>query len=101
MSRWVKIERGFYRLDGTLYAVMADGYGAPSKSIGAHPGYEGFVGGEWAVVRFRDEADFLDRGGENLDWYDTMRRARADAERRARHDARRVLNSGQTTTEET
>ena len=87
-TKWTKIERGFYRLDGTLYAVQSDGY-QPSKHIGAEEstGYEGFAGGEWAVIRYRDEADAKRHGGENLDWFPTMREARAEAEGRARFDA--------------
>ena len=80
--QWDKVKRGFYRLRGTLYAVQADGY-APSQSISADAHYEGFIGGEWAVIRYRDERDFEQGDGENLDWFSTMRDARARAEQLA------------------
>jgi hypothetical protein len=79
--KWTKIERGFYRLEGTLYAVQSDGY-SPSKSIGADANYEGFIGGEWAAIRYRDEAEAARQDGDNLDWFPTMREARAYVERR-------------------
>jgi hypothetical protein len=71
---WTKIYRGRYRLDGTPYEVQSDGY-EKSQSISADAHYEGFTGGEWAVIDTRTD--------DNLDWFDTMREARADAERRA------------------
>lgn len=79
---WTKVERGFYRLDGTRFAVRSDGYDK-SNSIGAEEstGYEGFVGGEWAVVRYSDYDLAHDGDGDNMDWWPTMREARADAER--------------------
>jgi hypothetical protein len=74
---WIKIERGFYGLRGTCYAVQSDGYES-SKSIGATAHYEGFTGGEWAVIRFRGIEGWRDDmdDGENLDWFSTMREAR-------------------------
>ena len=87
MTRWIKIARGHYRLEGTPFAVQSDGYDR-SQSIGAEAstGYEGFAGGEWAVIRHRDEtqAILFPEAGENLDWLPTMREARAVAERMAR-----------------
>jgi hypothetical protein len=80
MARWIKIARGHYRLEGTPFEVQSDGY-EKSQSISAEvsTGYEGFTGGEWAVIDTRGGGD-----GENLDWFDTMREARAAAERWAR-----------------
>lgn len=81
--KWTKIERGFYKLEGTQFAVQADGY-TPCKSIGADHSYEGFIGGEWAVIEFPAGKDHTTSDGENLDWFPTMREAKADAERRVR-----------------
>lgn len=82
MTRWIKIARGHYRLEGTPYSVQSDGYDR-SQSISADANYEGFTGGEWAVIRHHDEtqAILFPDGGENLDWFPTMREARAAAER--------------------
>jgi hypothetical protein len=78
MTHWTKQHAGFYTLDGTDYAV------ASMQANSANPDNSGdFVGGvEWAAVRFTGP----ERGaqdGENLDWFDTMREARAEAERLA------------------
>lgn len=95
--KWIKIDRGFYGLTGTPYAVQADGY-EPSKSVGAegahlthdgrvHGGYEGFTGGEWAAIHYGEVEAWRDAGiddGENLNWFPTMREARAYVERRAK-----------------
>lgn len=73
---WKKIARGHYRLEGTPFEVQSDGY-EKSQSISAEEstGYEGFTGGEWAVIDARTD--------DNVDWFDTMREARAEAERLA------------------
>lgn len=59
------------------YAVAADGY-EKSNSVCAEEGtgYEGFKGGEWAAVLVATD--------DNLDWFDTMREAKAECERHAR-----------------
>lgn len=81
--KWTKIERGFYKLEGTQFAVQADGY-TPSQSVGADDkGYEGFIGGEWAVIEYPGGWDHTNHTGNNLDWWPTMRAAKADAERQA------------------
>lgn len=85
---WQKVEAGRYVTPDARYAVEVDGY-APSQSAGADTNYnphgpnlgghyEGFVGGEWAAV--------LDPNGsnQNLDWFPTMREARAHCEEHAR-----------------
>lgn len=73
MTRWIKITRGHYRLEGTPFEVQSDGY-EKSQSISAEvsTGYEGFPGGEWAVIDTRID--------DNVGWFDTMREARARAE---------------------
>lgn len=90
--KWAKVDRGYYVAPGTTYAVIADGY-RPGQHIGAEAstGYEGFIAGEWAVVRFQDVVKDVvhapaHNDGDNLDWYDTMRDAKADAERRIKFD---------------
>lgn len=88
MPKWTKVEAGFYRLEGTLYAVQSDGM-ERIQSVGReeNTGYEGFQGGEWATIKYKDEADRDRCGGDNLDWYPTMREARDYAERCWRNDA--------------
>jgi hypothetical protein len=74
--KWTKQEAGFYTLDGTDYAVA---------SMQATNDDDEFVTREeWAVVRFTRADQRGSQDGENVDWYDTMREARAAAERLAR-----------------
>jgi hypothetical protein len=78
-AKWIKIKRGQYRLSGTMFGVA-------SGPKSATDGDGDFIKGvEWAVIRFQNEQDASEFGGENLDWFDTMREARADAERRQRN----------------
>jgi len=73
--KWTKTEAGFYRLEGTRYAVASG------------PKYNDFdevLAGqtEWSVVRFSD-ADLAagkdgPQDGDNLDWFETMREAKAE-----------------------
>lgn len=87
--RWTKIERGFYRLEGTRYAVQSDGWLPVSQRERDGDGImAGVTGGEWAVIRYTDRDLELERtgGGENLDWKSTMREARAMAERLAERE---------------
>jgi hypothetical protein len=91
MSTWKKVERGFYIMPGTRYGVVADGY-TPGKSHQAEvgTGYEGFIAGEWAVVRFAEVVS-VDKApdhndGETMLWEITMREARRMAEIYHRHD---------------
>jgi len=74
---FTKVGRGWYATENGVWAVVADGYPA-IKSVDAEPntGYEGFQGGEWALVydaqgRLREDAGV----GENLDWFPTKREA--------------------------
>ena len=82
-----KVEAGHYATEDGRYAVMVDGY-EPGKHVGAEgdwkhgSGYEGFVGGEWAAVYYKN-GDGPDGHDENLDWFPTMREAKAYAESHA------------------
>lgn len=83
-THWTKIDRGFYGLDNTNYAVMADGYERISERDREGGGVStGITGREWAVIRYRDGEAKDSQGGENMDWFDTMREAREAAERMA------------------
>lgn len=80
---FTKVRRGWYATEDGTFAVVSDGY-PKSLSVDAEPntGYEGFAGGEWALVfdargRLRDDHDL----GDNLDWFATKREAVAAAER--------------------
>jgi hypothetical protein len=74
--KWTKQEAGFYTLDGTDYAVA---------SMNAMGDDDEFVSRmEWALVRFNPGDRRDSQGGENLNWFDTMRQARVAAERLAR-----------------
>lgn len=59
------------------YAVQADGY-PPNQHIANElntTGYEGFTGGEWAAI--------LTATDDNLDWFPTMREAKAKCQAHA------------------
>ena len=83
--RFTKVEAGWYATEDGTYAVVSDGYekGAHIGSTGDWKngsGYEGFIGGEWALVsdpkgRLRTNPEL----GENLDWFSTKREAVAAA----------------------
>jgi len=85
-----KVQAGLYVSDDGQWAVAADGYEAiRSVAAEAGTGYEGFQGGEWAVVydargRLGDDPGL----GDNLDWFSTKREAVAAVQREA---ARRGL----------
>jgi hypothetical protein len=76
MLNWKRVERGKQVSDDGRYAVESDGY-EPGQHIGAEhsTGYEGFTGGEWAAV--------VVATNENLDWFATIREAKACCERHA------------------
>jgi DNA-directed RNA polymerase subunit RPC12/RpoP len=75
---WTKRKAGFYTLDGTEYAVA---------SMNATNDADEFVSRvEWAVVRFTNP-EHGSQDGENVDWFDTMRDAKAVAERMAGRNA--------------
>lgn len=77
---WSKITRGHYRLDDTPFAVQSDGYDLRTVGAEEGTGYEGFTGGEWAVIDTRTD--------DNVDWFPTMREARAAAEALAARERR-------------
>lgn len=80
MSKWTKrSDRAGYDLAGTDYSVLRS---YAQDADGELVAYDT----EWAVARGASEA----QSGENLDWYDTMREARAAAERFARRDAEKA-----------
>jgi hypothetical protein len=86
-THWTKQYRGFYTLDGTDYAV-ASSFADPAastldKNSGAHTDVWATTDTEWAVVRFLNEADRASQDGTNESWHDTMREAKAEAERLA------------------
>jgi hypothetical protein len=70
--RFTKVERGWYATDDGRWMVVSDGYD-PSQSIGASGDYEGYAGGEWALVQGGDREDH--QTGVTLDWFPTMRQA--------------------------
>ena len=73
---WTKIERGFYTLDGSDYAVVSSFANSADEDRSGD-----FIGTpEWAVVRFTGPVRGA-QDGENLDWFPTMREAREAAER--------------------
>lgn len=81
---WRRDGRGRQVSTDGNYAVVADGYergqhvGAQGDWRRGDPGsYEGFVGGEWAAVHDPDGRD------DNLDWFPTMREAKAECQRHA------------------
>jgi hypothetical protein len=74
-ARWIKQEPGFYTLDGTDYAV------ASMNAMGEDDQWVTRM--EWAVVRFTSPTQRGSQDGENVNWFDTMREARAVAERLA------------------
>jgi hypothetical protein len=71
---WKRDGRGRQVSTDGRYAVEVDGY-ERSQSVGADAHYEGFIGGEWAAIWVATE--------ENLDWFATMREAKAECERDA------------------
>lgn len=81
---WTRAGRGKQVSTDGRYAVIHDGYetgqhvGAVGDWRNGAPGsYEGFVGGEWAAVFDPDGRD------DNLDWFSTMREAKAECQRHA------------------
>jgi hypothetical protein len=75
-NHWSKQSAGFYTLDDSDYAVA---------SMNATNDDDEFVSRvEWALIRFTNPNERSVQSGENVDWYDTMREARAAAERAAR-----------------
>lgn len=79
MGKWKKIQAGVYWLEGTEYAV-ASGPKAAADPDGPHADRFGFVHGvEWAAIKGFNPRNGQE--GENLDWFDTMREARAECER--------------------
>ena len=83
--KFTKVRAGWYATEDGKWAVVSDGY-EKSNSVGAESGmtvhgawsYEGFVGGEWALVfdpRGNLREDSASGGSENLDWYPTKREA--------------------------
>lgn len=71
--KFTKVERGHYATEDGCYAAVVDGYGPGAD--------EDYQGGEWAAVYspnggLREDSNV----GENLDWFPTMREARACAE---------------------
>jgi hypothetical protein len=83
--KWKRDGRGRMVSTDGRYAVQADGYSRiqsvsasddwdPKRKIGQ---YEGFPGGEWAAID-------MSRPDDNLDWFPTMREAKAECERHAR-----------------
>ncbi len=80
-QKFTKVERGWYATADGKYAVVVDGY-EPSQSVGAdRSGYEGFQGGEWALVHDPRGNLREDHNGTNLDWFSTKREAVAAGER--------------------
>lgn len=80
--KWTKISRGFYSLDGTPFAVAVDGFEQVAEHDRESDGVlAGITGREWAVIKYREGEEKTSDGGDNLDWFDTMREARAMAER--------------------
>lgn len=78
--KWMKVDRGYYVLPGTPYAVMSDGYERHDKN---------FFGGEWAAERvsvadggYEGFIGVNDPEGicDNLAWFSTMREAKAHIE---------------------
>lgn len=96
--KFTKVDRGWYATEDGKWAVVADGY-APSVHAGADAGYdrhdpgthnlyEGYVGGEWAVVYdAHGNLRAAHNDGENLDWLPTKREAVAAANARAARKA--------------
>jgi hypothetical protein len=83
MTHWTKQHAGFYTLDGTDYAV-ASSWKQASARHEDRTGETEVSGSEWAVVRFTNDRQRDSQDGENMAWFDTMREARAAAERMAR-----------------
>jgi hypothetical protein len=71
---WKRDGRGRQVSTDGRYAVEVDGY-ERSQSVGADAHYEGFIGGEWAAIWVATE--------DNLDWFATMREAKAACQRDA------------------
>lgn len=79
--QWKRHQAGFYSLAGTRYAVMADGYEPVAERDREGAGVAaGITGREWAVIRYAEGEEHTGQGGENMDWFPTMREARAAAE---------------------
>lgn len=77
-NHWTKQHAGFYTLDGTDYAVVSSFANSADESKSGD-----FIGTpEWATVKFHGEHRGY-QDGENIDWFPTMREARAEAERMA------------------
>jgi hypothetical protein len=81
---WKRDGRGRQVSADGRYAVEADGY-EPGQHVGATgdweygSGYEGFIAGEWAAIIVATD--------DNIDWFSTMREAKAACERHARSSA--------------
>lgn len=81
MTRWTKHYAGFYTLDGTDYGVASAHATDADADFASHD----LSRVEWAVIRKRPGTEWESHNdGDNLDWFDTMREARAAAERMAR-----------------
>ena len=81
--KWVKVEAGAYDLEGTDYGVRA------TYDVHASDGHYERTGRmlatktEWAATRGAGRGI----NDENLEWFDTMREARAYIERRVEREA--------------
>ena len=76
--KWTKQYAGFYTYGETNYAVVA------ANCTDQQNGTTYTSAVEWAVVRKRDDEAWTGHNvGVNEDWFDTMKEARAEAERYA------------------
>lgn len=87
---WTKQYAGYYTLDGTEYGVSATYDTQASDGHEERTGRMLVAATEWAAVEGAKPGDHL--SGSNLDWFDTMREAKAYIERRVAREAQQVTS---------